>query len=298
MKPLVVATAGETTWAKGLARQLDAERAKVEHRSFPDGETYLRIDSEIEGREVIITSCLDDPNHKVVPMLFAAQTARELGATRVGLVAPYLPYMRQDARFEAGEAVASRCFGRLVSPYFDWLVTVEPHLHRHGDLQETYALPTHISRVAEPLATWIEARVERPVLVGPDEESAQWVAPVAELGGFPMVILEKERRGDYDVEIYEVEAVEWSDRRPILIDDIISTGRTMLEAVSHLAEKQLPPPICIGIHGLFVEDALERLEGAPIAEVVTCNTIAHRTNEIDVISQVVDTIDGIWKEGD
>ena len=283
MEPLVVATAGETSWAEELAARLDAERAQLEQRRFPDGETYLRIDSEVEGREVLVVASLENPNRKVVPLLFAAETARELGAKRVGLVAPYLPYMRQDARFRPGEVVASRCFGRLVTPYFDWMVTVEPHLHRHGDLEELYSLPTQVVRVAEPIAAWIGARTERPVLVGPDEESAQWVAPVAELGGFPMVILEKVRRGDYDVEIGEVESVQWSDRQPVLIDDIISTGGTMLEAVSHLAARDLPPPICIGIHGLFVGDALARLESAPIAEVVTCNTVAHGTNDIDVV---------------
>ncbi len=293
MRPLVVDIAGETTWADELTRRLDAERAQMECRSFPDGETYLRVDSRVADREVIVIASLEDPNPRIVPLLFAAQTLRELEARRVGVVIPYLPYMRQDARFKPGEAVTSRYFGGLLSSYFDWLITVDPHLHRHGGMEELYQIPTRIVHAADPMARWIESNVDQPVLVGPDEESAQWVSPVAERGGFPMVILEKVRRGDYDVEVSEAEGVEWSDRQPILIDDIISTGRTMLEAVGHLAEKGMAPPICIGVHGLFADDALEQLQKAQVAQVVTCNTVEHNTNGIDVIGEVVDGVDGI-----
>ncbi len=293
MKPLVVETAGETAWADELIRRLKGERAEVHTRCFPDGETYLRIDSDVAGREVVLVSRLDNPNAKVIPLLFAAQTLRELEARRVGVVIPYLPYMRQDARFRPGEAVTSRCFGRLLSPHFDWMLTVDPHLHRHGDLEGVYSLPTRVVHAATCVARWIEENVERPVLIGPDEESAQWVAPVAEIGGFPMMILEKVRRGDYDVEIQEIDEVQCSERRPVLIDDIISTGRTMLEAIGHLAQQQLSPTVCIGIHGLFVDDALEKLREANVEKVVTCNTVLHETNEIDVLPEVIDGIDGL-----
>ncbi|WP_164119514.1 ribose-phosphate pyrophosphokinase-like domain-containing protein, partial [Stenotrophomonas maltophilia] len=85
---------------------------------------------------------LAQPNEKILPLIFAAATARELGAARVGLVAPYLAYMRQDRRFNPGEAVTSRQMAHLVSGAFDWMVTVDPHLHRYSDLSEIYSIPT------------------------------------------------------------------------------------------------------------------------------------------------------------
>lgn len=290
MKPLVVTTAGETAWARRLVDELDLELAETTIRSFPDGETYLRVDSPVEGRPVVVVTSLVPPNTRTLPLIFTAETVRDLGASRVGLVAPYLPYMRQDARFRPGEGVTSHYFSRLVSRHFDWLVTVDPHLHRHSSLETVYSIPTRIVRSAESIAQWIETTVERPLLVGPDEESAQWVEPVAECGDFPVMILDKTRCGDYEVDIQTVDATEWSDRRPVIIDDIISTGGTMLEAVEQLSDAETAAPICVGIHGLFAEDALERLQSAPTEDVVTCNTVPHETNVIDVRARIIEGV--------
>ena len=87
------------------------------------------------------------PNEEVLPLLFAAATARELGVPSVGLVSPYLAYMRQDRRFKPGEAVTSREVAKLLSDAVDWLVTVDRHLHRYGSL-EIYRIPPRLSEKA------------------------------------------------------------------------------------------------------------------------------------------------------
>ena len=167
----------------------------------------------------------------MLPLLFAAATARELGASRVGLVAPYLAYMRQDRRFKPGEAVTSRQVARLLSDAFDWLVTVDPHLHRYSSLADIYSIPTHVVHAAPLIAEWIKANVTNPLIIGPDSESEQWVAAVASDVGAPYSVLEKVRHGDRDVEIRLKDLEQWKGRTPVLVDDIISTGRTMIEAV-------------------------------------------------------------------
>lgn len=293
MKPLVVSIPGEVELARQLARRLDADLANMEIRSFPDQETYVRIDSPVEGRLVVVAASLDRPNSKFLPLFCLIETARDLGADQIGLVTPYLSYMRQDDRFRPGEGITSRYVGSLISDIVDWMVTVEPHLHRYEKLSEIYAIPSRIVGVAESIAAWIDDNVEHPILIGPDEESDQWVDPVAEVGNFPSVILEKIRHGDYDVNVEQADDVEWSDRQPVLIDDIISTGRTMLEAVEHVTEQGLADPICIGIHGLFVEDAYEQLQSAGVADVVTCNTVAHSTNAIDVYDDLAAAVESI-----
>ena len=75
----------------------------------------MRIDTPVRGRCVVLAGSLHQPDEKTLPLLFAADAARELGAAQVGLVAPYLAYMRQDRRFEPGEAVTSRSYARLLS---------------------------------------------------------------------------------------------------------------------------------------------------------------------------------------
>lgn len=290
MKPLVVSVPGEMELAEQLARSIDGDLAEMEVRSFPDGETYVRIDSAVQGRDVVVAASLDRPNQKLLPLIYVAETARDLDARQVGLAAPYLAYMRQDARFRAGEGVTSHYFGRLLSEVFDWLVTVEPHLHRHSALADIYSIPSRVVRATRPIADWIEEKIDDPVLVGPDEESAQWVSSVAEAGGFPTMILEKVRRGDYDVEVVDYGATVDTGRQPVLLDDIVSTGRTMLEAVRYLDELGMSAPVCIGIHGLFIDDALHEMAAAGVAEIVTCNTIDHETNAIDIRGQLATVV--------
>src|SRR5215207_2968948 len=119
---------GNEDMAAKLASALDSDIALLEARRFPDGESYLRLEPDVSGRILVIICTLDHPDDKFLPLSFAAAAARELGVAQVGLVAPYLAYMRQDKRFKDGEAVTSRYFASLVSSQFDWLVTVDPHL--------------------------------------------------------------------------------------------------------------------------------------------------------------------------
>jgi len=132
---------------------------------------------------------------------YAAQTAREFGARSVGVIAPYLAYMRQDTRFNRGEAISAQLFARFLEETFDWLVTVDPHLHRFEQLQSLYGMPaTHVS-ATPAIAGWIAHEIPDAMLVGPDSESEQWVARIAAQAGVPYQVLSKERRGDYDVRV-------------------------------------------------------------------------------------------------
>ena len=186
---------GNEAMAKGLAEHSRSEVANLQCRGFPDGETYLRFESPLEGQRVAIVCTLDRPDGKFLPLAYAARTARELGAQSVGLVAPYLAYMRQDRRFQAGEALTSDIFASLISREFDWLVTVEPHLHRRKSLSEIYAIPASAVEATPLLAAWIAENVEDPLLLGPDEESEQWVGDVAKSIGAPFCVARKERKG-------------------------------------------------------------------------------------------------------
>ena len=251
-------------------------------RRFPDGESYVRVDTPLQGRDVAIVCTLHRPDEKILPVLFLAATARDVGAARIGLIAPYLAYMRQDRRFVDGEGVTSTYFARLLSTAFDWLVTVDPHLHRRSALADLYTIDTRVIHAAPRMAAWIQAHVAQPVLIGPDSESIQWVRTVAERADAPFTVLTKERHGDRDVEVSLPNVAQWSHHTPVLVDDIISTAQTMLAAARHFREAGLAPPICVGVHAVFADHAADDLAGVA-ARVVTCNTIPHPTNAIDVV---------------
>ena len=287
MRPLLFSVPGNETLSAALARELDAESGAVEIRRFPDGESYVRILSQVTGRECLLVATLDRPDEKILPLLFLALTAWELGAARVTLIAPYLAYMRQDRRFQPGESVTSACFARFLSGWIDGLVTVDPHLHRRGSLEEIYTVPCTTLHAAPLISHWIREEVENPLLVGPDVESEQWVSEVAREASAPWVVLKKERLGDRNVRISVPELDRWLDRTPVLVDDIISTARTMIETVGHLVRAGLRPAVCVGVHAVFAGSAFADLRAAGAGRIVTCNTIPHDSNGIDVCPLLV-----------
>ena len=288
MKPLVYAWPGHEHLTEFLARQLPAEVGELSVRHFPDGESHVRLHSPPAGRKVIFACGLERPDQKCTPLYFAAKTARELGAASIGLVAPYLPYMRQDARFHEGEAVTSRLFAGLISGAFDWLATIDPHLHRHATLDEIYTIPTVVASAAGEIAKWIISQVREPLVIGPDAESVQWVGAVAKAADCPHIVLRKVRHGDRDVEIFVPDVAAFAGRTPVIVDDIISTAHTMSAAALQLRAAGMAAPVCIGVHALFCGDAMRSLHDAGITRIVTCNTVAHSTNAIDVWPLMVD----------
>lgn len=282
---VVLAVPGNEQHAKQLAERLGAWLVIPELRRFPDGELYVRVAEDLERQDVVMVGSLVGNGDSFLRIAFLAGTVRDLGATSVGLVAPYLAYMRQDARFHPGEGVTARYFGRLMSQVVDWLVTVDPHLHRLDALEAVYSIPTSIARAAPAIADYVATQVEHPVLVGPDAESVQWVSAVAEKCGAPYLILDKTRRGDRDVSISMPDR-SWNGHTPVLIDDIVSTGKTMIEATRQLRAAGSAPPLCIAIHAVFA-DALEaELLSAGARGIITCDTVPHTTNRICIADSI------------
>lgn len=295
MRPVIYAWPGNEALAAALADTMSAEIGQWTMRRFPDGEAYVRLLSPPSDRHVVLVCGLQQPDNKCISLYFAARTARELGARGVGLVAPYLAYMRQDARFNAGEAVASRTFAGWLSGFVDWLVTLDPHLHRHASLSEIYSVKTAVASSTEAISRWIVANVADPLVVGPDAESLQWVRSVAEGAACPHIVLQKTRRGDTSVDIELPDLADaWRRRTPVLVDDIISTARTMATAVSHLRASGMPAPVCIGVHALFCDDALQALQAAGAGQIVSCNSIVHTTNAIDVLPDIARATHGLF----
>lgn len=287
-KTLVVALPGNEAMAAKLAN--GAELGALEVHPFPDEETHLRFACDVRGRRVVFVCTLDRPDAKYLPLIFAAATARELGAERVGLVAPYLCYMRQDKRFTDGEAVSAPIFAGEISRHFDWLVTADPHLHRLHALSAIYKIPAQAIHAAPLISEWIKREVDTPLVIGPDQESAQWAAQVAEDAHAPFAILEKTRRGDRDVSVRLPDAARFAGHTAVLVDDIIASGRTMAETVSHLRAVGLDAPVCISVHAVFAAGALRALKEAGTGRIVTTNTISHPTNAIDIASELAEAM--------
>ncbi len=287
----ILAMPGNETLAKALSQSWDAEILMATVRRFPDGESYVRIESDIAKRDVIIVCSLHQPDDKLIPLVLLACAAHEAGASSVGLVAPYLAYMRQDKRFHSGETISAQHIARLISDHVDWLVTVDPHLHRITNLSQVYSIPTRVVHAAMSIALWIKQKIKKPLLIGPDEESAQWVSEVAGLAQAPFLVLTKIRNGDRDVHVSlsdndQRDLKIWRDHIPVLIDDIISTAGTMIKTVGHLKQLHVTAPYCVTVHAIFAQTAYEDLRAAGVADIVSCDTIVHSSNRIELVEEI------------
>ena len=272
-----------------LCGQLNLEQGHLEVRSFPDGESYLRVLTPIKDANCVVLADLSHPDTKYLAHLFLFETLKELGARSVGLVAPYLCYMRQDRRFAEGEAVTSRLFARSLSSHIDWLVTIDPHLHRYQSLDEIYSVPAQVVQGAPALADWLRGQ-DGLLLVGPDAESEQWVSSIAQASNHPYVIGTKQRLGDRRVKVTLPDISAYRGRKAVIIDDVISSGRTIGECVRALKAQGAEVILCAAVHGIFAEASDTYLLGTGLQALVTTNTVPHSTNGIDVSELLVSPI--------
>ncbi|MGI0526698.1 ribose-phosphate diphosphokinase [Rhizobium giardinii] len=272
----------QRTLADAITPLLGARAGRLDWRHFPDGESLVTIEEGLDGVDVALVASLRNPDELALPLRFAAATAREFGARSVGLIAPYLAYLRQDKRFNPGETVSAPLFARFLEESFDWLVTADPHLHRNPKLSGLYRIPVRRAATASLVADWIRDNVPNAVLIGPDSESGQWVSDIANRAGVPYQVLTKIRRGDRDVEVSLPSIGAARSRTPIIVDDIVSSGRTAIETVGHLKQLGLPPAVCVVIHPVFAPDAYEQLLAAGPARVVSTDSIPHPSNAISI----------------
>ncbi len=278
-KTMVLALPEYAGPARRLADRLGVDCSEVQVHHFPDGESSVRLPPRLPAR-VIVCQSLDRPNAKLVELILTAATARRLGAGHLTLVAPYLCYMRQDKAFHEGESVSQRIIGRVLARWFDALITVDPHLHRVHRLDQAVPVDPAIAlHATAPMARFLSGRVDNPLLLGPDEESEQWVAAIAARDHLDWRVARKRRFGDHEVSI-ELPEGPYQGRHIVLVDDVASTGRT-LEAAVDLLAPHAPASLSILVtHALFVEGAQARLQQKGVSAIWSTDAVIHATNVI------------------
>lgn len=276
--------ADEREPALRLAEALGVSAACIKRHRFPDDELRLRLPLA-EGQpllaQVVLYRSLDRPNDKLVELLLVSVEARRLGVPRLLLVAPYLAYMRQDIAFNPGEVVSQTIVGPFIAEHYDALVTVDPHLHRIERLQQAVPLGEAALTLsgAPMLARLIAERRERPLLIGPDAESQQWIESAAAQFGYDHGVCSKIRHGDRDVEI-QLPALPFKGRQVVLLDDVASSGRTLAGAAKLLLAAGAVSVDVAVTHALFAGDALAVIKAAGVGEVWSTDCIAHPSNAI------------------
>ena len=287
---LVIGCSKGVHLASKIAKKLKASYSELKVKKFPDGEISIRLMSNVRGKTVVfVQSFYDNIDDLIVEILFAADTAQELGAKKIILAAPYFPYFRQDKRFKSGQCISIEIMARLIDKYFDKVIIVDPHLHREKDLSHLFNIKHHKLTSNHYIGRYIKKNFRNPLIVGPDWESYKWAKRVADEIGCEYVIMEKKRIPGREVKVSLNKPVDLRNKNVIRVDDIISTGNTIIEAAKNFKKMGAKKFNCIAVHGIFVEKALEKLRKANV-KVVTTNTIPNKVDKIDVSELIAEAL--------
>jgi len=268
--------------AKRIANKLRRPYSQLEVTHFPDSEIKLRFNVNVKNKVVVLVqSFYGNINDCIIEALFAAETAKDLGAKKAILVAPYFPYLRQDKRFNHGECVSLRTIAKNIDEDLDEIYIVDPHLHREKTLKHIFKIKSHKLTANHLIEDYIKKKIKDPVIIGPDWESYKWAQRVAEKINCDFAIMEKERYSARKVRVKLNKKINISSKELIFIDDMISTGHTLLEAIKSMKKLGAKKVTCFAVHGILVENALEKLRKAGVT-VITTNTIPNKAAKIDV----------------
>ncbi len=281
MAKLIIGGTNSKELAKKIARKLKAPYSELFSTHFPDGESYLRFKTTVKKKDIILVNTMHPhPNESLVELVFAAHTAKELGAQSVTIVAPYLAYMRQDKRFHPGECKSNTIMAKLLG-IADRVITIDPHLHRVKSMREVFKTKTTKLTANAVIAEYIGKNIKNAAIVGPDSESYQWAENIAQHIKVHATVLKKKRYTARKVRIIVKKGIDFKGKKVVLVDDIISTGHTMIEPIKQIKKMGAKKIYCICVHGLFAEGALQKLKNVG-ATVLSTNTITNPVSKIDV----------------
>jgi ribose-phosphate pyrophosphokinase len=286
MTAVVIGGPASQTQARELAEELNLEYVPVEHKLFPDGESYLRIAADLKGKAVLLCQGTHPPQDRhLLQLLMIAKTVKERGASRLVAVVPYLAYARQDREFLQGEVVSIKVV--LDSMRFagvDVLLTVNPHSPWALTSEGLEAVSVDVTRF---LARKVAELLGPFHLVGSPGKKGRSMAESAaeEIGAEPFHLISSRDPVTGQVSV-KTEGADAAGKRVLLVDDIVSTGGTMVGAVKELLGLGAREVVVSCVHGLFVGDAAERLVRAGASGVISTDTVPTEHSKVSVISEI------------
>ncbi|MHB8351981.1 MAG: ribose-phosphate diphosphokinase [Thermoplasmata archaeon] len=254
----VIGGTASTSLAERISRELGNTPFAIPFlKRFPDGELYLRVGGRLEGEDVVLVQSTRT-DESFLELLLLEDAVREAGCRRLFVVIPYFGYARQDRSFFPGEPVSSRVLARHVELAADAVVTVDLHSPL---TTAAFSKPVFEATGIPAIARLLRERTVD-LLVSPDRGGTERVKRMAQILNLPWMALEKKRIDSEHVELalpHEL-PFELASKNVVIVDDVISTGGTIVEAARLLTRQKVGTVAAACTHGLFLRDAFERIK--------------------------------------
>lgn len=269
--------------AEAVSAQTGFPNIPVISKVFPDGESYVRLDGNVDGEDVAIVQTTSPPmqDRKLFQLAFMADAAKRGGAGKVTAVVPYLAYARQDKMFLSGEGISVENVARMLKAAgIDHLLTV--NIHSEHSLIQFPMLAKTVSAIPLIAQYFVTKGHKGAFALSPDK-GAMYIAQQAQviLGG-ECGHLNKTRDRYTGQTVQTAEGLNVKGKTVIIFDDIISTGGTIVGAAKILREQGAVHVFCGCVHGLLIGDAEKRILGAGVEEIVGTDSVPGRVGTVSL----------------
>ncbi len=268
--------------ARKLSRKLKANLVKSEIIIFPDGESKITLSGNLsKSKSIVVQSIYPPVDTNLVQCLSLISKAKE-NSSEVIVVIPYMGYARQDREFLPGEIVTMKVLGKLFKGAgASKLITVD--IHSMLGLKHFRINSKNVTAIPDLVKYFKKLRLKNPLVISPDKGGKDRAREFADILKVEHIALEKKRdRKTGKVQIKTKNADEVKNRDLILVDDMISTGGSIIKATQFLKKQNCKRVYVACTHALLMNDAEKKIRKAGVARIVSTNTIPGKTSLVDV----------------
>lgn len=275
--------------AKRIARRLKAVYVKTESRVFPDGESKITI-KKIPRQSIVLVvqSTFPPVDTNLLHLLSVISKVRKY-SSKIYAVMPYIGYARQDREFLEGEIITISVIGQMLRTVgAKKVITID--IHSTKALKELKISSENVTAVFELVKYFKKLRITNPLVVSPDSGGKQRAKEFAKLLGTDFLYLEKNRNRKTGQVNILTSKVSVKNRNIILVDDMISTGGSIIKSTQFLKKQKCKRIFVACTHALLVNDAEKRIRNAGVSQIISTNTIPRKTSKVDVSKIIAESI--------
>jgi len=272
--------------AKKLSKRIKANLVKSMIRVFPDGESKITLSGKISKKTSIVVQSIYPPvDSNLIQALALISKAKEI-SSKVIAVIPYLGYARQDREFLSGEVVTMKVLAKLFKGAGASKIIVVD-IHSMVGLKYFTIKSKNVTAIPDLVKYFKKLNLKDPIVISPDQGGKDRAIEFATEFGLEFIVLDKKRdRKTGKVQIKTKNIAEVIDRDLILVDDMISTGGSIINATQFLKKQKCKRVYVACTHALLMNDAEKKIKKAGVTKIVSTNTIPGKTSIVDVSNSI------------